>query len=155
MMIRSNKQRIGIEATGQVESQALTLVAIQGIIAKEMSQAQRDWQMHKQEILKAIHKESKVDQHLTALEAKMDNIEYNVKQMNEKAQALEQIQSRQQQPINNVTNVVKLMGQDVVGHHNLQERFDQIESLENRQRKNNIRLKKVKEFSYFKSECFT
>lgn len=38
------------------------------------------------------------------------------------------------------------MGQDVVGHHDtIQELYVQVESLENRQRQNNIRLRKLKE----------
>lgn len=45
-----------------------------------------------------------------------------------------------------MTNVVRLMDQDIVGsHENTQDIFNQVESLENKQNKNNVRLKNLKE----------
>lgn len=99
MTRRSNKLRTGSKDAGHLETAALTLEAIQAIIAKEMGKAQREWQLHKQ-IVETIQKvESNVDQRLLALEAKMDKTEQNMQQMKEKAQGLEPVQNQQQQPM--------------------------------------------------------
>lgn len=64
---------------------------MQAIIARELGKAPKEWQLHKPKIVDAIQKvESKVDQHLLALEGKMDKTEQNVKPINERTQELEQ-----------------------------------------------------------------
>lgn len=73
-----------MEDIGQMELQVVMLEAIQGIIAK----VQKEWQTYKQEIAKAIQKvERKVDQSL--VEAKIDNVEYNMNQIQENALVFE------------------------------------------------------------------
>lgn len=75
MSTRSNKLH-----TGQMKTAALTFEATQDVIAKRMGKVQKERQLHKQEIVDAIQKgESKVDQCLLALKAKMDKIEQNMK----------------------------------------------------------------------------
>lgn len=69
-------------------------------------------------------------------------------QMKQKTQEIEKVQINQQKIIDHLTNVVKLMGQDTQGNHeNIQEVFNRLEIIENKQRKNNIRLKNLKEKS--------
>lgn len=71
-----------------------------------------------------------------ALEVKLGNIEQNVSQMNKKPQELRKEQINQQQVIDNLSNVVRVMSQDIVRHHdNIQEIFNQFESVENNSKK--------------------
>lgn len=59
---------------------------------------------------------------------------------------MEKQQTDQQQTIVEVAKVVKLMGEDIVGRHdNTEEMFNQLEAMENKQRKNNLRLKNLRE----------
>lgn len=71
-----------------------------------------------------------------------------MKQIAEKLLVLEQVQTQQQQVMDLfIRGKVKvIVGQDISGHHdNIQEMFNQMESFETRQRKNNMRLKILKE----------
>lgn len=68
---RNNKQRIAPEELSDTNSNSLTLEAIQGVISKD-----KEWKYCKQDILKAIEKvESNIDESLSALEIKLDNID--------------------------------------------------------------------------------
>lgn len=110
-----------------------------------MAKVQRDWLAYKQEIVEVIGKaELKVEERL-ALEVKLGNRK-NMNQMKERTQTLEREESNQQQVIGNLSNVVKLIGQDIVGHYkNIQVIFNQLVSYGNKQRKNNVRLKEKAE----------
>lgn len=73
---------------------------------------------------------------------KIDKIESSVSQLNEKVSTVEHTQ---QQTTENLANF-QLMGQVLVGHHdNIQEFYEQMESLDNKQRRNNIRLRNLEE----------
>lgn len=61
--------------------------------AKVQKEWQNGWQSTKQEIVQALQKvENMVDQHLSATESKIDNLEQNMKQIKGKVQVLSQTQ---------------------------------------------------------------
>lgn len=133
MTTQSNKQPTGLEDTELTKAQGLTLEATQGIIAKEMSKVLKKLQKSGKAIngiVEAVQKvEIKAEQHLLALEAKVDNLEQNMKHMNEKVKSTGQAQDQYQQALDNISTVVQAMGQDMIVHHeNIQDIFNQVDS---------------------------
>lgn len=79
--------------------------------------------------------ESTVDQCLSALTLKIDNLEQNVNQIKEQVQGLSQTQANHQQALDHTASVLQTLGQDLVNHQgNIQDIFGQVENLENQHR---------------------